>query len=685
MWNRALRFSLCLLVTPMGLASAQDVFSDLIIRADKPWDAATKNTVEALLMNKAGVVPTYIEGGQKLGSIIGRQCPGAGETYLDQAPDRTALLNPELGGGTSTWTLDTVVGETGKQATVYLPYCLGADASKHVVKGADDVLWNLYVDQADDSNGIVDWGVFQRETARINGFEVNDTLQPGQYIALPSPQLQVTVPNVYASDLVKALDQVNVSADLVPLSFGTLQAEGQPDTKCSADSELDSLKHAEVLLAELTNVFLYNDRIDDLAVGRERERDNIRIGVFDSGMEGMRGNDGLVLSHLYRPLRDSVTDADVMPLPGYAKASHGTIVAFAALGGPLFAPMTALLDTMSVSPIRLTQEVCFRLPDGTRSQCQVGESAEILTDNVRRTMEDGAVAGANISVSFPPGTASLGDFGTFVGADKRLLIVVAAGNEGKLVGGSFKNLPAAFGGNELSNLITVAALKRDGSRLDDSNYSPSKVDIGAWGCNVPVLGYDQQTGMFKQTFDSGTSIAAPQVLFAAMMILREQWNDRDRLRPTQVKMRLAASSDILVDLWGEVKHGRQLNITKALSLHTDLIELQDGRIDRGRLSFADEKPRNVRLCPDVEIALEDLMKISDLGSDIELPKDTKRYLVYSFDPSLPLPEQRGLVLNWCDRILPSVHLLDPLTGVERDVPFTNIKDLVMATTPYWED
>ena len=77
-----------------------------------------------------------------------------------------------------------------------------------------------------------------------------------------------------------------------------------------------------------------------------------------------------------------------------------------------------------------------------------------------------------------------------------------------------------------------------------SNRSQRFVDIGALGCNVPVLGYDAEREQVKLDSVSGTSFAAPQVSFVAGLMKREN----SELSPMQIKRRLLFSSDIHYNL-----------------------------------------------------------------------------------------------------------------------------------------
>jgi hypothetical protein len=244
------------------------------------------------------------------------------------------------------------------------------------------------------------------------------------------------------------------------------------------------------------------------------------------------------------------------------------------------------------------------------------------------------------------------------------------------LGDSYKIYPALLGGDEESNLVTVAAVTSDGALLAQSNRSSKYVDIAAWGCNVPVIEFDNGVGDFIRRYRSGTSYAAPQVLFTAAMIAREERKGSSRFSPAELKMRLLASADLSVALWEHVKHGRILNTSKAISLHTDVVELQSGEILRGRVKFNDDQGAEVALCGDASVPRSKILKVTNLG---QVPEPGARStIIYARDAA------GKFSVLWCNGITASISFEDALTrGTPRDIPFAEIKDIVMASKPYW--
>jgi hypothetical protein len=175
-----------------------------------------------------------------------------------------------------------------------------------------------------------------------------------------------------------------------------------------------------------------------------------------------------------------------------------------------------------------------------------------------------------------------------IGNATRTLFVAAAGNRPS--GGSDIGIrtvyPAADGGESGSlarTLLTVGAHALDPNRswAGFSNYSRQRVDLLAPGCNVQTLNAD---GMSVK--ESGTSIATAFASFAAGLLGALGETDG-----SAIKNRLLVSVDVDPALARRVYSSGRLNIVKAVSLSTDVIETTDrtqayvfGRIvNRGEL------------------------------------------------------------------------------------------------------
>jgi hypothetical protein len=160
------------------------------------------------------------------------------------------------------------------------------------------------------------------------------------------------------------------------------------------------------------------------------------------------------------------------------------------------------------------------------------------------------------------------------------------------------------------------------------------------------------------------------------MIAREERKGSSRFSPAELKMRLLASADLSVALWEHVKHGRILNTSKAISLHTDVVELQSGEILRGRVKFNDDQGAEVALCGDASVPRSKILKVTNLG---QVPEPGARStIIYARDAA------GKFSVLWCNGITASISFEDALTrGTPRDIPFAEIKDIVMASKPYW--
>jgi uncharacterized repeat protein (TIGR02543 family) len=146
-----------------------------------------------------------------------------------------------------------------------------------------------------------------------------------------------------------------------------------------------------------------------------------------------------------------------------------------------------------------------------------------------------------------------------------VVFVAAAGNEGQnndLINKFKKNDREYFGrmypaSHGLANVISVAAIDRNGGLADFSNYGVSKVDLAAPGVAIVSTYYLEDK---EFVYLQGTSMAAPHVAGAAALLLSREPN----LTPSQVRQRLIDTVTPLSSLKGKILSGGMLNAHAAL-------------------------------------------------------------------------------------------------------------------------
>lgn len=658
----------------IGLASpakADDFQLSKITVPSLGMEQKTIDAVEGAIKDEAGVLLLRIEGSRTLQDIVSAECPGATEPYLAAFPRDVARLNPKLFEGKAEAPMSTLVGSSGYDVTLlYIPSCLGAFSERYVVKDGDS-LWKIYNERKQEQNGIANWNDFLPEASRLNGDVVEQKpLEPGTVIAVPNASWQVPIAKGKVEGLVHRLEAIPLNGKVQVEekgNWGTRNSSDEDNESCADVSELDALKGAESRLWNVADTLMFNDALDEkLALGRRKSV--VNVAVLDSGIWAPRHP---VMKRLLLKL---TTDDDALAFPNDPLGFHGTGVLFTAAGGYLLSALNPLGIPVQVAAYNLYQSVCT-VPD----HCTFVADPNRLNTAMRQAFDrQTETSGINISVSFP-GANPLPWFIDYVGTNKDVLIVTSAGNDGAEIGETNKIFPAVFGGNEGTNLITVASLDLYNDLLPQSNFSKEVVDIAAWGCNVPVAEFDPAVGGFVRRLRSGTSYAAPQVLFAAAMIQRERPRREPAPTPSEVKIRLMTSADHALGLWQKVRHGRILNLAKALSIHSDVVQLKDsGLLLRGQIDFGSGPGGFVTVCGNQTIARDELLSINDLGSAPEAGAD--RVLIYRHSKTVA----GEVETRWCNGITTDVILLDPFTGQKTPIPASNISSITMATYPYWE-
>jgi subtilisin family serine protease len=135
--------------------------------------------------------------------------------------------------------------------------------------------------------------------------------------------------------------------------------------------------------------------------------------------------------------------------------------------------------------------------------------------------------------------------------DQKALLVASAGNDGVDLDAS-PRYPASYG---FPNLLTVAALDRDGELAEFSNYGSGTVDLAAPGVGIWTTFPGQRVARVD-----GTSFSAPMVAGAAALI----WAKHADRGPRFVRERLLDYARQPEALRGFVQGRRQLDVGRSV-------------------------------------------------------------------------------------------------------------------------
>jgi hypothetical protein len=502
--------------------------------------------------------------GERLSEVLRWACfGGADETYLARALEHVRRQRQDV-------TAEHVFTSSG---TLTLPICPSSSEPTdrreiQIKEGDPNWIWYYYKrlgreitrrwtferppDDRDSPKGS-NSPYFKEVFAALNRDQNPDALHPGK----------VTLP--LRPDGQSASLPIDATEGYKPITFL------QNDQGNCTSSQDDELKYP----------FDVNALMRVLAANAEEnvKPKAVRLIIVDSGLFGaerkgsvFRGETLFLNNVPTSGIRGNSLELVKPRLPNRNDAAHGTWVASAALGGPLFAQMQTLMR----GP--LIQIDVYRLHEALTNGSIIisAEAFKKLFESLARTPIERTIVNLSLRTS-----RELVSVRERLGSDKQFLFVVAAGNgvdgEGQLLNADEGDrYPAVYGGARnkgSANLITVVALYRDKNawqRAPFSDFGSRFVEIGAPGCAVPVLDYDVEEETWSTKYVDGTSFAAPLVSFTAALIAAEL----PIATIPEVKQRILAASDLNPHLVNEIADGRTLNIPKAVAVHHDVIDLE---------------------------------------------------------------------------------------------------------------
>ncbi len=175
--------------------------------------------------------------------------------------------------------------------------------------------------------------------------------------------------------------------------------------------------------------------------------------------------------------------------------------------------------------------------------------------------------------------------------DAGILFVVAAGNNRTDINIT-PDFPSSY---EIPNVISVAAINREGNISSFSNFGVTTVHLAAPGEEIFSC-YIRSNRAY--TFLEGTSMAAPHVSGVAALIL-SQFPDASI---AELRNRLLNTARPLPALFGKTVSGGVVNATGALDLRAD------GDFD---IAFPSSRALGINQSEDIFISLSDLTPITD--------------------------------------------------------------------------
>jgi subtilisin family serine protease len=269
----------------------------------------------------------------------------------------------------------------------------------------------------------------------------------------------------------------------------------------------------------------------------------------------------------------------VYHLDGYEHSDHGVSVVTLALGG-----IDALREGVLSGAVDLRNGIVLSMMgyvlDEKSKQLALdgnGVLQTLATSNSGRQ----PVKVVNLSLSLRIRAGENAE--ETVQSRQRILFVFAAGNGGV----DLRRItvePASWGGEKGRNVITVGAITPSSTLATFSNYGKTRVDIGAPGCAVPTLVWNNTKKSFDLAKLNGTSLAAPLTSFAASLLGTADYDEGGAM-----KARILASGRYSAKLEEKVRSKRMLDIATAVAYPFDVVRWHDGTIRYGRVNWPESR------------------------------------------------------------------------------------------------
>jgi subtilisin family serine protease len=199
-----------------------------------------------------------------------------------------------------------------------------------------------------------------------------------------------------------------------------------------------------------------------------------------------------------------------------------------------------------------------------------GNSDGAETDNIDAAIRYAADMGANvINMSLGgPGQASSTQQALQYAVSKGAIVVVAAGNDSKVLSGSGSNFytPASYGAS-IQGMITIGATNANpssaGALCSFSNRSPTYVELGTPGCDTSRndMGILSTYKNNQYGYMAGTSMASPVAAGAVATVfslVRDHYNKV--LSPAEVETLMETGSRNFAGLNSYILNGKNLDL-----------------------------------------------------------------------------------------------------------------------------